>query len=143
MSNMHPLFRVEHGGNLRVDSRDHVVVRRLYLERHLGISRVLLWTATAQGFYFLMASGPNYFEPEILGYIPVEVSPHDEGLVYQGEVYRPVHSEDNTWLDAEKKEAAYIYECFAATGADILVVAQPDGVQAFAHRSRYHWQTVR
>lgn len=140
---MHRVFRALPGESLRINPLEHLVVQRLYLEHPLGISRVLLWTESAQGPYFVMASGPNYFEPEILGYTAVEIASHEGGFDFQGTVYTPVRSKHDTWFDEERTKAVDIYECFADTGADILVVALLDDVRGFAFRSRYNWQNVQ
>lgn len=140
---MHRVFYVQPGESLQVNTLEHIVADRLYLEHILGIRRVLLWTESEQGSYFLMASGPNDIEPEILGYVPVEITPHEEGFVFQEAVYTPMRSEHNVWLSETHEKAGDIYECFADTGAGILVVELPDGVRAFALRTRYHWQNVQ
>lgn len=143
MTDLHRVFRVLPGESLRTNTLEHIVANRLHLEHALGTRRVLLWTESAQGPHFLMASGPNYIETEIFGYIPVEITPHEEGLVFQDLVYTPVRSEYNVWLNEAKEKTADIYECFADTGASILAVELADGVRAFAYRTRYHWQNVQ
>ena len=143
MTDLHRVFWVLPGESLHVNALEQTVVARLYLVNLTGVSRVLLWTESEQGSCFLMASGPDYLQPEIVSYIPVEVAPHEEGWVFEELVYSPAHGGHSTWLNETQEKAVEIYKCFADTGADILIVELPDGVRAFAHRSRYHWQNVQ